>query len=85
MIEDITILAGGTDSRAVSRNPKYDRRLQKRDIIKQTENVPWHLKMVCQKPDLKLSDVDAYYYDDSAAAGIQIYIIDSGLRRSHQV
>lgn len=63
---------------------KRRRRLTRRAATSQVP-APAHLKMVTQSKGKKLSDLDGYYYDDTAGRGIRVYVIDTGLDSAHKV
>lgn len=82
LVEDIGILPyKEIDDKKTSRR----RRLSRRKITSQKGPTPYHLKTICQAKDVKLKDIDSYYYDESAGVSTHLYIIDSGMRTTHQV
>lgn len=57
-------------------------------LVAQTD-APWGLQRISQLNPLRYSDITAldytYTYDDSAGAGVDIYIVDSGISLTHAV
>lgn len=92
LVEDIGILPYRQDDISTapktpspSTSPTRRRRLSRRKITSQKGPTPYHLKTICQAKDVKLKDIDSYYYDESAGVSTHLYIIDSGMRETHQV
>jgi subtilisin family serine protease len=45
-------------------------------------NAPWNLQRICQR-FYPLNSKQVYVYDDRAGAGVDVYVIDSGILLSH--
>ncbi|KAK2008088.1 subtilisin-like protein [Colletotrichum eremochloae] len=53
------------------------RKIRKRAMVEQ-ENAPTELVMLSQPPRVGLSTLKSYTYDDSAGAGVTVYVLDKG-------
>ncbi|KZT61162.1 hypothetical protein CALCODRAFT_491561 [Calocera cornea HHB12733] len=52
------------------------------DVVKE-RNAPWGLARISHRPALRLSTFKEYIYDEDGGAGVDVYVIDTGVRIDH--